>query len=129
MEKQFSREDASMKKWIKELPLEQPSPDFMQKVMAGVAHSAMKKPYQPLISRKVWVVIITLFILALLWIYFNPSSSIIDSEALSWDSQMQWNNPFEGMKIPKTAVYAIGFMALFLLQIPFLKRILDKSYI
>lgn len=129
MEKPFNKEDESIKKWIKELPLEQPSPDFMQKVMAGVAHSVMKKSYQPLISRKVWVVIITLFMLALLWIYFNPSSALIDSEALTWNSRMQWNNPFEGMKIPKNAVYAIGFMALFLLQIPFLKRTLDKSYV
>ena len=45
-----------MKDWIKELPPEQPSPDFTVKVMQRVMSEWTLNPikYQPIISRKGW---------------------------------------------------------------------------
>jgi len=46
----------SMKEWFKELPSEQPSPDFTVKVMKRVMSEWTKNPvkYQPFISNKGW---------------------------------------------------------------------------
>jgi len=48
-----------MKEWLKELPSEQPSPDFTVKVMQRVMSEWTLNPvkYQPIISRKGWWVI------------------------------------------------------------------------
>lgn len=128
MEEPFNKEDASIRKWIKETPLERPSPDFMQKVMRGVERSVAKKEYQPLIPPKAWFVIIILFVAGVSWIYINPSSSLIDLGTSTWKDQISVKNPFESLKVSRTMLYAIGFMALFLFQIPILKRIIDKNY-
>ena len=48
-----------MKEWLKELPSEQPSPDFTVKVMQRVMSEWTLNPikYQPIISRKGWWII------------------------------------------------------------------------
>lgn len=48
-----------MKEWLKELPSEQPSPDFTVKVMQRVMTEWTLNPikYQPIISRKSWWII------------------------------------------------------------------------
>lgn len=114
---------------MKELPMESPSSDFTNRVMERITAKSTVTQYQPLISVKAWVVIGILFVGALLWLYFNPTSEMIPVDATSVLDGIEWNNPFKDIKLPKTVVYAIGFMALFLLEIPFLKRILDKAYI
>ena len=45
-----------MKHWFKELPMEQPSPDFTVKVMQGVMAEWTLNPikYRPMISKKGW---------------------------------------------------------------------------
>lgn len=122
MEKPYNNEEELVKKMIKGLPLERPSSDFTQKVMQQVLRRSLKNSYQPLISKRAWLVIAMMFILGVLWLFYNPETSLIDSEALSWNDKLQFKNPFETIELSKTTVYAIGFMALFLLQIPFLKR-------
>lgn len=122
MEKPYNNEEELVKKMIKGLPLERPSSDFTQKVMQQVLRRSLKNSYQPLISKRAWLVIAMMFILGVLWLFYNPETSLIDSEALSWNNKLQFKNPFETIELSKTTIYAIGFMALFLLQIPFLKR-------
>lgn len=122
MEKPYNNEEELVKKMIKGLPLERPSSDFTQKVMQQVLRRSLKNSYQPLISKRAWLVIAMMFILGVLWLFYHPETSLIDSEALSWNNKLQFKNPFETIELSKTTVYAIGFMALFLLQIPFLKR-------
>ena len=48
-----------MKEWLKELPSEQPSPDFKVKVMQRVMSEWTLNPikYQPIITRKGWWII------------------------------------------------------------------------
>ena len=62
-----------MKEWFKELPDDQPSPDFVVKVMQRVMSEWTSNPikYQPIISRKGWwflgliAVLLTGFLLAI----------------------------------------------------------------
>jgi hypothetical protein len=61
-----------MKEWFKELPPEQPSPDFTVKVMQRVMSEWTLNPvkYQPIISRRGWwaLVIIALIITSFLFL-------------------------------------------------------------
>ncbi|MEZ4858791.1 MAG: hypothetical protein R2781_08270 [Flavobacteriaceae bacterium] len=74
-----------------------------------------------------WGAIVTVFMVGLVWVYYHPSSSLYQVEALSYTEKLSFRNPFEGFALSKTTLYAIGFMALFLLQIPFLKRIVEPK--
>lgn len=128
MEKPFKDQDLQLKKWMKELPLDAPSPDFTANVMERITAKTMVTQYQPLISKSAWIVISLLFLGALAWLYWNPSSTLIPSETLSFLDKVEMGNPFKEMQLPKTVVYAMGVMVLFLIQIPFLKRMMERSY-
>ncbi len=128
MEKPFNEKDTQLRNWMKELPMDAPSPDFTNKVMVRVIAKNSATQFQPLISKGAWVVIGTLFGAALIWLYWNPATNLIPSDSFSLLEGVEWRSPFKEIQLPKTAVYAIGFMALFLLQIPFLKKLIDKNY-
>jgi len=67
-----------MKEWLKELPSEQPSPDFTVKVMQRVMSEWTLNPikYQPIISRKSWWIIgIIALILTSFLFMIHPSLS------------------------------------------------------
>lgn len=113
---------------MKELPLDAPSPDFTANVMERITAKTTVTQYQPLISKSAWIVISLLFLGALAWLYWNPSSTLIPSETLSFLDKVEMGNPFKEMQLPKTVVYAMGVMVLFLIQIPFLKRMMERSY-
>lgn len=127
MEEQFNKQDALLKKLLKETPLDKPSPLFLQKVMQKVEATTSKKAYQPLISKWGILAIVLSLLAGCLWLYFNPGSSLIDTNAISWRDKIQFSNPFENLKLSKTVLYAVGVMALFLVQIPFLKRIVENK--
>ncbi|MCB0457809.1 MAG: hypothetical protein R2776_04860 [Flavobacteriaceae bacterium] len=129
MEELFNKQDAVLKKLLKEIPLEKPSLDFSKKVMLTIEKQKVGKTYRPLISKRVLLGIGAIFILSLVWLYFNPSSSMYSEEALSLSEKLNFKMPFNPITLSKTAIYAIGFMALFFLQIPFLKRIIEKNYL
>ncbi len=114
---------------MKGLPLEQPSPDFTQKVMQQVLKRAAQNVYRPLISKEAWWIIAAMFIGGIVWLYFNPGSSLIPADSITWEQDITFKNPLDDLQLSKTAVYAIGFMALFLFQIPFLKRLMEKRYV
>ena len=126
MEKQFNREDRLMKKLLNEAGTEKPSGDFKKKIMMRVeARNATITPYEPLISKSAWITIgiaAVLSIAGLSYLYADISlANHIDFEFL------------RSLKIPKLDLsrnmqIAIAFVALFFLQIPFLKRLMDREY-
>lgn len=128
MEEPYNKQDKILKKLFTEAPLDKPSLDFSKNVMNAIEKQKIRKLHHPLISKTAWITIATLFIIGLIWLYFNPSSSVYDVETLSLSEKLNLKNPFEGISFSKTTIYAIGFMALFLLQIPLLKRIVEKRY-
>ena len=129
MEKPFNEKKDMLKQWMQELPLESPSSDFTTKVMGQIHGKSLITEYKPLISKTAWVIIGLLIIGAVLWLYFNPSSNMIPEEQLSILDGLQFKNPFEALQLSRTSLYAIAFLALFIVQIPFLKRVVEKNYI
>lgn len=129
MEEPYNKQDEIIKKLLQEAPLEKPSLDFSKNVMQQIEKQKASLSYRPLISKTAWGAIAALFILGLLWVYFNPTSNIYDVGLISFTEKLNIKNPFEAFAFSKTTLYAIGFMALFLVQIPFLKRILEKKHL
>ena len=126
MEEQFKKQDDILKKLLKESPLESPSVDFSKKVMQQIERKHEVKVYSPLISKTAWTAIAAMFLLSLVWIYYNPSSTV-SSTTIALQERINIENPLKGFTLSKTTIYAVGFMALFLFQIPFLKRITERS--
>ncbi|MBT8296504.1 MAG: hypothetical protein KJO51_08810 [Gramella sp.] len=126
MEKQFNREDRLMKKLLNEAGTETPSADFKSRIMRTVKHrNAEIKPYKPLISRSGWLCIAVISTITFTGLYSLYSD-------ISFSSYLNFKFP-DLIDIPKldlsrTMQYAIAFVALFFLQIPFLKRFLDREY-
>lgn len=72
-----------MKEWFKELPSEQPSPDFSVKVMQRVMSEWTLNPikYQPIISKKGWwsMGLITMLLTSALFMIHPSLPAVTDS--------------------------------------------------
>ena len=72
-----------MKKWFKELPPENPSPDFTVKVMQRVMSEWSLNPvkYQPIISKRGWwtIAFITLIVTAILFMLHSSLPTAAES--------------------------------------------------
>lgn len=126
MEKQFSREDRLMKKLLNEAVTENPSADFKKQIMMKVeARNASIKPYEPLISKAVWMALGGVLIASVLALYF-----INTDVSFSYDLKFNFLKAIEipSMNLSRTMQIAIAFVALFFLEVPFLKRFLDREY-
>jgi len=126
MEKQFNREDELIKKLLNEAGTEKPSADFKSRIMQKVeARNAEIKPYEPLISKTGWTSIVVISLLSLSGLSFLYADislfNNIKFEFLHLMSMPEIN-------LSTTMQYAIAFVALFFLQVPFLKKFLDKEY-
>jgi len=109
--------------WVQEAGIEQPSLDFVQKVMDAVDVSTNKsKVYRPLISGRGWSLVAGLFITSLVVVYLFPLGEFRQLDMIDFSNLPTLQNPFEDIKVSKPMLYAVGFLTLFLVQIPFLKR-------
>ena len=123
MEKQSNNLDDFTRKLIIESGVHKPSLDFSKRVVEAIESKAITtNVYQPLISRKSWVLIIITCAVCFISFYFFPSTgnSILDKLEIGQYLDVQFSLP--DIKLSKTFIYAIGFMSLFLIQIPILKR-------
>ena len=129
MEKQFNREEELIKKLLNEAGSEKPSANFKSRIMANIeAKKAPVKAYKPLIPRAAWYVVGIVLILAMGGLYFQFTDFSID---LPGTSAMKFQIPkinLPNIHFSKTTQYAIAFVALFFLQIPFLKKYIDRQY-
>ena len=97
----------------------------MQKVAAKNVSVAPKS----LIPRWGWLLIAAFFVGAMVLLYgYQPSQPGLIEGYLA-DKSLAFENPMKGVALPKTFFYGIGFLALFLIQVPFLKRQISKSYL
>ncbi|MCG9972993.1 hypothetical protein [Christiangramia crocea] len=126
MEKQFNREDKLMKKLLNEAGTESPSADFKSRIMMVVENrNATVKPYQPLIPKFMWYVVVTCLICSVAGLYVMYADI-----SLSWsfDFKVPRYMDMPRIDLSRTMQYAIAFIALFFLEIPFLKRFVDRQY-
>jgi len=131
MEKQSKNIDRITKKIIKDAGLEQPSTDFFSNVMEAIESQSTSASmvYQPLISKKIWMLLSALIAVVLVLLFIFPvfsETSLINPITIPEQFKFSFNLP--EIKLSKTTIYGVGFLSLFLLQIPFLKRQLNNSY-
>ena len=130
MEKQSKNIDRITKKIIKDAGLEQPSTDFFSNVMEAIESQSTSASmvYQPLISKKIWMLLSALIAVVLVLLFIFPvfsETSLINPITIPEQFKFSFNLP--EIKLSKTTIYGVGFLSLFLLQIPFLKRQLNNS--
>ena len=129
MERQYKNIDKVTQNLIKDAGLQKPSHDFTSRVMEVVNAGVAQKVYQPLISKRAWFVLVAVFVGSLLWIsYSSTGLDLTFIDKLDLSNKLTVKNPFEGIEIPRSVIYSVGFMSLFLLQIPFLKRLIEQRY-
>jgi hypothetical protein len=123
MEKPSKNIEKITQDWVREAGLEQPSSAFVQNVMDAIEkRSATQKVYRPLISRRGWGMVAAVFVVGVALLYLFPIGEVSYFNDLKLAEVSSIKNPFAGLEVSKTMVYGIGFLALFLVQIPFLKR-------
>ena len=127
MDEQFKKEDYFTRSLIKDAGLNKPSMDFKNMVMHKIATNAANS-YQPLISKNIWwFLAITVMALTIgIYVYPLASTDLLGQWNLS--ERLNFNFTLPTVQISKITSYALGFLALILLEIPFLKRILMKQY-
>jgi hypothetical protein len=128
MEEQFKNIERGIEKLVKEAGLDKPSANFLSDVMSAVNQTAIKQEYKPLISRSTWFIIGTLFGTSFIALYFYSSPELSILQDLKLFEKISFKMPVSEFQVPKTAVYAIGCLGLFLFQIPFLKSYLKTKY-
>jgi len=123
MDKQSEKFEKLTQKWVSEAGVEQPSSSFVSNVMQAVEQRAkMQKEVRPLVSKRAWMGVAAFIVGVAALFYFFPTGDTSYLEKLPLNEIPQFNNPFKGLEVSKPMVYAIGFLALFLVQIPFLRR-------
>ncbi|MCF6307932.1 MAG: hypothetical protein L3J09_08250 [Flavobacteriaceae bacterium] len=129
MEKPSKKIESFTGNLIKEAGLQQPSVDFFANVMNAVEIEKIQKPivYQSLISKQTWIILLvaSVIVTGLLFIFPSSSETIVNLPNLNFE-KLLFQLP--ELHFSKITIYGIGFLGLFLVQIPFLKRQLNKSY-
>lgn len=133
MDKQSNKIDKLIHKLINEAGLENPSTEFFINVMDKIEVQKVSQPivFQPLISKKIWLLIVSFTIVALVLLSVYPIFTEFTLYQLPSLSKLSFQLP--EMQLPeiqfsKITIYGIGFLSLFLIQIPFLKKQIDQRF-
>jgi len=119
--------DSASKKVLNEAGLHKAPADFMPNIMNAIAKAGLQHiQYKPLISKKGWFVILLagVTILALIVLNIPIERNYLDGVNLSVADKLK--EAIGPLEFSKTVLYSIGFLGLFLIQLPFLKRLLDR---
>ncbi len=127
--KHINELDAFAKKHIQEIEVEKPSIDFTSSIMQSIlAQSTLKKiSYEPLISKKVWFIIIA----AIISLFFIPikagkrSQEFLEKVDLSFNTNLELPNLLESLSfdVSNSFSYAILLCAVMIIvQIVVLKN-------
>lgn len=119
-------------KMMKSSALESPSVDFTSQILSKIERLQQSKAtiYQPLISKKIWVLIISGCIALVVYSFFSTSS-----ESSSWLSTVDYSKlpnfniseRLSTITFSKTMMYALVLLSLMVfIQIPLLKNYFDK---
>ncbi len=126
--------DKLAKKVLQSASLEKPSLDFTANIMAKVETTSITSnitAYQPLISKRTWIIVFVLVIGGLAYSVFGNNAT----EGIGWFDKLDFsiisNNKvteaISGITLSKTLMYAVGLCGLvFFIQIPMMKYYLDK---
>ena len=130
MEKQSKHIDKITRNIIKDGGLHQPSANFLTHVMEAIETQTESQSivYKPLISKTNWILLFVLIAIVLVLLFVFPvfsETALFSQFTIPEGFNFELNLPV--LKLSKTTIYGIGFLSLFLIQIPFLKMQLNKS--
>lgn len=126
MEERYNREDELMKSLLKEAGTEKPSSDFKSNIMMRLeSRKTELSPYEPLISKSVWMMLGGGMIASILALYLINTEYFFD---YNLDFEFLSSVKLPSIDLSRTMQIAIAFVALFFLEVPFLKRFLDREY-
>ena len=126
MEKPYNTDEQYLRDLIQEGGLQKPSVDFSSKVMASIQDSKEHVAAKPLISVTGWIVLTFIFLVSSALLYFYPIENRSFTNTIAWP----WSNfqeVFSGFEMTNELMYACIFVSLFLIQIPFIKRFLERQ--
>ena len=123
--------DRFVAKVFKEVDMETPSEGFTDRIMDQIHTLETSKltSYQPLISKKIWVLIGFGVMLAfvILTMTTTSESSWLNQIDLSVLTENSFTQAFSNIHISKTLMYTLVFLSLMTcIQIPILKSHFDK---
>lgn len=85
----MNKQDKQFEQLMKGMHIDSPSKDFSLRVMERIqAEAAVQKPslvedYQPVISRKVWIILLVAFVALVVYVLgFGPESSQVENPSL-----------------------------------------------
>ena len=128
MEKSSKNIDMITRNIVRSGGLHQPSANFMENVMGAISKEESRRvSYTPLIPKRVWIILCVGIVALFTYLIF-----IADADYVLWGNLMLFERistidlSLPELNLSKEMIYGIGFLGLFLLQIPFLKRQLDR---
>ena len=127
MEKPYKKTDAITKNWVKEAGLVKPSPTFSMDVLQKIEARTQLQPKNPLISTLGWVIIASVLLLSVVFLYVYPSEISVWKTMVDV-STIKWKESMNSINISDTSLYAFVFLSLFLLQVPLLKKLVTARY-
>jgi len=129
MEKPYKNTDPFFKRILHEAGLEKPSADFSKKVMLSIEERAsVKLVYKPLIPKYFWILFVVILVSAGIVIYFVPVESFFGLDISENIFQKKLPSfSFPEIRFSKITVYGTLFLLMFLIQIPFLKKYIEKT--
>ena len=123
MEKQYKDEDQLIKQLINEAGLEKPSGAFSKNVMSAIQRRSVPMPeYVPLISAKAWRALAALTFVVICILILVPFEGVSVLQKYAHIDRISLSYTFPTFKVSNSMLYGIIFTALFLVEIPFLKR-------
>ncbi len=125
MEQRSNRKDELMQKILKEAGTKKPSADFRKNVMLSIqAQLQPISPYKPLISKNGWIIISAIFILSILGlVIINMEKPLTLISGLEFPTI---NFTIPKLNLSQWMLYGFASLSLFLIEIPFLKRWLER---
>ena len=124
--------EALVDKAMQSLPLETPSFEFTQHVMAEVKATSVSvtTQYKPLISKQVWGMIFTGIAAISIWAFIGTpieGNSWFDTIDYGFITNNKVTHTLSGFKFSQTTGYAIIMLSIMVcIQIPFLKHYFNK---
>ena len=119
--------DALARKYVNEAGIDKAPQGTYDAIMKQIeALNAYSISYKPLISRKGWFLIATFVLIFFVGLFWVPIERFY-LDTLPEMSSLKISEVLAKLELSKTTLYAIGFLGLFLIQLPFLKRVLDSK--
>ncbi|TCI90650.1 hypothetical protein [Tenacibaculum sp. M341] len=123
--------DSFAKKYMNDIESEIPSMDFTKNIMTTIEATETSKVFktEPLISKKVWLLLVVTLIASIFYVYKKSSTQLINLPKIEWDlfSKIKIFNAFKNIEVSNVTLYACFFFTLLIfVQISFLKNRFEK---